>query len=112
MTTQWKLVCKKSDLIEGAGVAAMVNNQQVAIFYLPEATSDTKVFAISNWDPFGKANVLSRGLVAHLQGQWTVASPLYKQHFVLSTGECLEEDVKIPHWDMKLEGDNVFILES
>lgn len=107
MSMQWKLVCKQSDLIEGAGVAAMVNGEQVALFYIPEA--DSKVFAISNWDPFGKANVLSRGLVAHLQEEWTVASPLYKQHFVLSSGVCLEDEIKISHWKTKLEGDEVYI---
>ncbi|MCV2402312.1 nitrite reductase small subunit NirD [Marinomonas sp. C2222] len=110
MTMQWKLVCKQSDLVKGAGVAAMVNGQQVALFYVPEAES--QIFAISNWDPFGKANVLSRGLVAHLQGEWTVASPLYKQHFVLSSGKCLEDDVTIPSWQAKLEGENVYIAES
>ena len=88
-------------------MAAMVNGEQVAIFYVPE--SDNKVFAIGNWDPVGKANVLSRGLVAHLQEQWVVASPLYKQHFVLASGECLEEDIKVPHWQAKLEGNEVLI---
>lgn len=107
MTTPWKLICKQEDLVEGAGVAAMVNGEQVAIFYVPE--SEQKIFAISNWDPIGKANVLSRGLVAHLQEQWVVASPLYKQHFVLASGQCLEEDIKIPHWEAKLESNDVFI---
>ncbi|WP_421853954.1 nitrite reductase small subunit NirD [Marinomonas sp.] len=107
MTMPWKLICKQEDLIEGAGVAAMVNGEQVAIFYVPE--SDNKVFAIGNWDPIGKANVLSRGLVAHLQEQWVVASPLYKQHFVLASGQCLEEDISVPHWLAKLEGGEVFI---
>lgn len=111
MTTQWKLVCKQSDLVKGAGVAAMVNGQQVALFYVPEAES--QVFAIGNWDPFGKANVLSRGLIAHLQGEWTVASPLYKQHFVLSSGQCVEDkEVTIPSWQAKLEDENVYIAES
>jgi len=107
MTTQWKLVCKQADLVADAGVAAMVNNEQVALFYVPE--SENKVFAIGNWDPIGKANVLSRGLIAHLQDQWVVASPLYKQHFVLSSGQCLEEEINIPHWEAKLEGDEVYI---
>ena len=107
MTTPWKLICKQEDLVEGAGVAAMVNGEQVAIFYVPE--SDNKVFAIGNWDPVGKANVLSRGLVAHLQEQWVVASPLYKQHFVLASGECLEETVQVPHWPAKLEDGHVFV---
>ncbi|ETI62497.1 nitrite reductase small subunit NirD [Marinomonas profundimaris] len=107
MTMQWKLVCKQSDLVVDAGVAAMVNGEQVALFYVPE--SEDKIFAIGNWDPIGKANVLSRGLIAHLQGVWVVASPLYKQHFVLSSGACLEEDICVPHWQVKLDGDDVYI---
>ncbi|NLQ16128.1 nitrite reductase small subunit NirD [Marinomonas sp. M1K-6] len=107
MTIQWKMVCKQSDLVSGAGVAAMVNGEQVALFYVPE--SEKKVYAIGNWDPVGKANVLSRGLVAHLKNEWVVASPLYKQHFVLASGQCLEEEVKVPYWEAKLEGDAVYI---
>lgn len=104
---QWKLICKQSDLVVDAGVAAMVNGNQVAIFYVPEAPE--QVFAIGNWDPLGKANVLSRGLVGHLQDQWVVASPLYKQHFSLSNGECLEEGVKVPTWPVKLVDGEVFV---
>jgi assimilatory nitrate reductase catalytic subunit len=36
-------------------------------------------------------NVLSRGIVGDLGGELVVASPLYKQHFSLITGRCLEE---------------------
>jgi nitrite reductase (NADH) small subunit len=34
--------------------------------------------------------VLSRGLVGSLGERIVVASPIYKQHFDLQTGECLE----------------------
>ena len=37
MTTPWTLICKQEDLVEGAGVAAMVSGEQVAIFYVPES---------------------------------------------------------------------------
>jgi len=49
------------------------------------------LYALNNWDPLGKASVLSRGIVGDLQGRMVVASPLYKQHFDLTTGQCLEE---------------------
>nr|WP_113874907.1 nitrite reductase small subunit NirD [Marinomonas aquiplantarum] len=108
MTMQWKLMCEQQDLIEGAGIAAMLDGQQIALFYVPEA--EQKVFAISNWDPIGKANVLSRGLLANLKEQWTVASPLYKQHYELQSGQCLEEEgVKITTWPVKLETGKVFV---
>ena len=74
-----QVICSKNDLVENSGVCALVNGEQVAIFYLPK--SDQQVFAISNWDPIGKANVLSRGIVGDLEGKFVVASPLYKQHF-------------------------------
>ncbi|CUB02349.1 nitrite reductase small subunit NirD [Marinomonas fungiae] len=103
----WNLICIKDDLVEDAGVAAMVNGEQVAIFFLPEA--EDKVFAVSNWDPIGKANVMSRGLTAHLQDQWVVASPLYKQHYNLSTGQCLEDEVFLKVWSAKMVDNEVYI---
>src|SRR3546814_3995797 len=33
----------------------------------------------------------SRGLIGDLQGERVVASPIYKQHFSLATGRCLED---------------------
>lgn len=104
---KWNMICTKDDLIEDAGVAAVLNGEQVAIFYLPYATE--KVFAVSNWDPVGKANVMSRGLTAHLQEQWVVASPLYKQHYNLATGQCLEEEAILKTWPAKVVNDEVFI---
>ena len=41
-------------------------------------------------DPKTGASVLSRGLIGSLGGRIVVASPLYKQHIELSSGECLE----------------------
>ncbi len=90
--TQWIDVCSIDDLYPNSGVCALVNEQQVAIFYMP---IDNTIYAISNYDPIGKANVLSRGMIGDLNGEPVVASPLYKQHFNLKTGVCLEEDVKV-----------------
>ncbi|MBJ7551732.1 nitrite reductase small subunit NirD [Marinomonas ostreistagni] len=103
----WNMVCTKDDLIEDAGVAAMINGEQVAIFFLPQ--TQEQIFAVSNWDPVGKANVMSRGLTAHLQDQWVVASPLYKQHYNLMTGQCLEGECTLKVWPAKIENDQVLI---
>ncbi|MFD1383850.1 nitrite reductase small subunit NirD [Rhodanobacter aciditrophus] len=104
---QWTKVCEKSDLIAGAGVAALVQGNQLALFYVPQ--SEQQVFALSNWDPAGKANVLSRGIVGHLGGQWVVASPLYKQHFALETGLCMEESLNVSTWQTKVEDDGIYV---
>jgi len=103
-----QVVCSKNDLVENSGVCALVNGEQIAIFYLPK--SEQQVFAISNWDPIGKANVLSRGIVGDLEGKFVVASPLYKQHFDLTSGECLEDETaSVKTYPISLE-DNKIIL--
>jgi len=102
---QWQDVCSVDDLQPDSGVCALVDGQQVAIFYMPK---DKTVFAISNYDPFGKANVLSRGIIGDINGQPVVASPLYKQHFNLQTGVCLEDEtVTIPAYPVRIENGSV-----
>lgn len=111
----WQVVCQRGDLVANSGVCALVNGQQVAIFYLPgscgrngEDGEDGEVYALGNRDPIGKANVMSRGIVGDLQGQLVVASPLYKQHYNLETGQCLEdEQVCLPVYPVRLDGDDV-----
>ena len=91
-----------------SGVCALLGKEQVALFYLPR--EDQPVFAISNRDPIGGANVLSRGIVGDLQGRLVVASPLYKHHFDLCTGECLEQDdLAVEVYAVRLDGDSVLI---
>ncbi|HVL02606.1 MAG TPA: nitrite reductase small subunit NirD [Dongiaceae bacterium] len=97
---QWVPVCNISDLLPNLGVCARIGTKQVAIFKIAEQ-GKTSLFAIDNHDPFSDANVLSRGIVGDLKGRNVVASPIYKQHFDLATGECLEEDVKIPVYQVR-----------
>ena len=102
------VICNKSDLVENSGVCALINHEQVALFYLPH--TDRKRYAISNWDPIGKANVLSRGILGDIKGRTVVASPLYKQHFDLETGICFEDEtIKLKTYSVFLEGDCVKI---
>lgn len=89
MNDNWKTICAKSDLTPNTGVCALFEGEQVAIFW--EARND-KLFAVSNYDPIGEANVLSRGIIGSIGEKIVVASPLYKQHFCLETGVCLEEE--------------------
>ena len=87
--TDWTNICSLEDLVPDTGVCALVEGKQVAIFRFGD---DETVYAISNYDPFGKANVLSRGILGSIGERPVVASPLYKQHFDLTSGECLEDD--------------------
>lgn len=103
--TQWQAVCSINDLQPNSGICALVQGKQVAIFYMPKTA---KVYAIDNYDPFGKANVLSRGLIGDIAGQPVVASPLYKQHFNLQTGTCLEDEtVTIPAYAIRVANGRV-----
>lgn len=108
MTMDELEVCKLNDLVEGSGVCALLpDGQQVALFYLK---GESRLFAIGNHDPLGKANVLSRGIVGDVRGEPVVASPLYKQHFSLLDGRCMEDEtVRVPVYPVRLEGERVFL---
>jgi nitrite reductase (NADH) small subunit len=86
--TQWTTVCPLNRIAINTGVCALVNDVQVAIFRVGDGM---QVYAISNYDPFSKAHVLSRGIVGDRNGIPKVASPVYKQNFNLITGECLDD---------------------
>ncbi|TKB51801.1 nitrite reductase small subunit NirD [Ferrimonas aestuarii] len=85
---EWQDICALNDLSPDCGVCALLDNKQVAIFYL----SNGDLYAISNHDPLGKANVMSRGLIADINGIATVSSPLYRHHYRLDSGQCLQDD--------------------
>lgn len=87
LETAWVDVCSSSELLPGLGIRALIDGEQVAIYRVRD-----RIYAISAIDPFSKAAVLSRGIVGDLKGQVVVASPIYKQHFNLETGACLEDD--------------------
>ena len=98
-------VCRFADILQNGGVCALVEGQQVAVFRV-----DEQVYAIGNRDPFSGANVLSRGIVGDLKGELVVASPLYKQHFSLLTGRCIEEEgVTVPVYAASVRGADVLI---
>jgi nitrite reductase (NADH) small subunit len=84
---RWVTVCKKSDLLPGRGVAALINNRQYALFL----TNQGELFAVDNRDPFCDANVMARGIIGDRNGEPKVASPMLKQTFSLQTGICFED---------------------
>jgi nitrite reductase (NADH) small subunit len=86
-TTHWTAVCAATDILPDTGVCALVEGVHVAIFRVGPTQ---QFFAIDNVDPKSHASVLSRGLVGSLGDRIVVASPLYKNHFDLRNGECLE----------------------
>ena len=103
----WVEVCGLDDITPNTGVGALIEQQQIALFRVGQ---EKRVYALSNQDPFSQAFVMSRGIIGDLQGERVVASPLYKQHFSLATGRCLEDkDHKLLVFPSKIENGRVFV---
>ena len=104
----WIAVCGIDQIVPDTGVCALLNGRQVAVFRIGNA--EPRVFAIDNFDPNAQAAVLSRGLVGSLGERIVVASPIYKQHFDLESGECLEAPHhSVTSYPARLEGGKVWI---
>jgi nitrite reductase (NADH) small subunit len=105
----WTSVCDEDDLVVGSGVCALLESkgmfEQVALF---RETRDGPVYAIGNYDPLGGANVLSRGIIGSIGTRLVVASPLYKQHFCLESGQCIEDPaISVKAWAVRIEAGKV-----
>lgn len=104
---EWVDICALNDITPNTGVAALINEQQIALFRVGQ---EQRVYALSNQDPFSGANVMSRGIVGDLQGERVIASPIYKQHFSLATGRCLEDkEQKLLVFPCKIHAGRVFV---
>jgi len=98
--------CRLDDIVPDTGVAVLIGAEQVAVFRIGQ-----QIYAVGNRDPFSGANVLSRGIVGDLNGELVVASPVYKQHFSLVTGRCIEDpSVSVPVYRTRIEGADIQIL--
>jgi nitrite reductase (NADH) small subunit len=98
----WNPICPLEDIVPNTGICALLGGQAIAVFRWGDSE---QVFALSNHDPHSEASVLSRGLIGNLGAAKVVASPIYKQHFNLETGECLEDaSTPIPHYPARVVG--------
>jgi len=101
----WHSICALEDIFPESGVAALVEGRQVAVFRVRDA-----VFAIGNYDPASDAHVLARGIVGDIGGEIVVASPIYKQHYSLVTGRCLEEPrFAVPAYMVQVRNGQVWV---
>ncbi|MGF6395307.1 nitrite reductase small subunit NirD [Pseudomonas plecoglossicida] len=102
----WQTVCLADDLVADSGVVVWLAGTQVAVFYLPGL--EQSLYAVDNRDPRSGANIIGRGLVGSLQGELVVAAPLYKQHFSLQSGVCLEDGgQRLRVWPVRMNGEAV-----
>ena len=102
---RWQRVCGLEDIVPETGVAALVGGQQVAIFRVRDG-----VHALGNFDPASGANVLSRGLVGDYSGELVVASQIYKHHYSLVSGRCLEEpELAVPTFLARISSGQIWV---
>jgi nitrite reductase (NADH) large subunit len=104
-SSRWSHVCALEDIYPGGGVGALVDGCQIAVFRIGDA-----LHAIGNHDPASGTNVLARGIVGDLDGELMVASPMYKQHFSLTTGRCLEDaSLSVPVYPVRINDQQVWL---
>ena len=116
-------ICPLGALTPERGAAALLpDGTQIAVFLL----DDGSVRAVQQHDPYSGANILSRGLVgSHMvpgEGDEpgtivpTIASPMYKQAWNLSTGEVLDsgggEQKSIAVFDAEIRDGRVYVATS
>jgi nitrite reductase (NADH) small subunit len=106
----WTRACAVESLLAGRGVAVLLpGGAQAALFLLP----DRSLAAVGNIDPFGRAAVMSRGIVGDRRGEPTVASPLLKQLFSLVDGRCFDDESHaLPVYDVRVVDGFVEIRSS
>lgn len=112
-TATWLPLCERSDLVANSGVVARLDETQIALFHLPHTAQGEQLFALENRDPKSGANVIGRGILGSLKDELVIASPLYKQHFRLKDGSCVEyPEQQLRAWPVRLNGDLVEIAQA
>ncbi len=110
---RWVRACSLRDLEPGRGVAALIGDEQVAVFLLPGRGGEpaSRLRAIDNHDPVAGANVLARGIVGATDEADYVASPMLKHRFDLASGRCLDnESPGVRVWPVRVWGSTVEVL--
>lgn len=110
LAANWIRLCPLAALEVERGRAALVGNEQVALFLL----ADGDIRAVDNHDPYSAANVISRGIVGSRGGRPTVASPMHKQVFDLRSGTCVntrgKEVRRLRVWPVRTLDEELYVL--
>ena len=105
---EWIDVCAVDDITPDTGVAVLIGDVQIAIVRVGDG--DDQIYAVGNYDPFSHAFVIARGIVGDRGGVPKIASPIFKQSFDLTTGQCLDDaDVRIPTYPTRVREGRVSV---
>ncbi|HEX7351340.1 nitrite reductase small subunit NirD [Brachybacterium sp.] len=112
LAANWIRLCPLSALEVERGRAALVGEEQVALFLL----ADGDVRAVDNHDPYSGANVISRGIVGSRGNRPTIASPMHKQVFDLRSGVSVEtrgkEVRRLRVWPVRTLDGELYVLRG
>ncbi len=104
-TATWHSVCSLADITPNTGAAALIGKRQIAVVRVVDRSGGEQLYGLSNWCPFAKAMVISRGIVGSKGDIPKISSPLYKQGFDLRSGQCLDDPtVTIPVYPVRING--------
>ena len=108
--SEWTKICDHKSLMNNSGICAKFDDQQVAIFYCKRSDN---VYAVSNFDPVGKAQVMSRGIMGSTKGVTYVASPLYKERYDLATGICIDKpELSLTTFDVRISDNEIQLKKA
>lgn len=112
LAANWIRLCPLAGLEVERGRAALVGEEQVALFLL----ADGDIRAVDNHDPYSGANVISRGIVGSRGGRPTIASPMHKQIFDLRSGTSVEtrgkEVRRLRVWPVRVVAEELYVLRG
>jgi nitrite reductase (NADH) small subunit len=99
-TLRWHAVCHVDELEVAWGEAALIQEEQVALFKVSAA----EVYAAAHRDPATGSCVMARGILGSKGWHRTIASPLHKQVYDLATGECYTDPgLSLPVFPVRIE---------
>jgi nitrite reductase (NADH) small subunit len=104
---EWIDICAVDDITPDTGVAVLIGELQIAVV---RVGGGERLFAVGNYDPFSRAFVIARGIVGDRGGVPKIASPIFKQSFDLTTGQCLDDaSVQLPTYPIQVRDGRVCI---
>lgn len=108
MADNWVRICAESDLEENWGEVALVDNHQYAIYKTKHG-----IYASNHLDPHSQALVLARGIIGEKNGHSTITSPLYKEVYDLTNGECLSDSsYSLNVYPVEVRDGDVYLLAN
>ncbi len=105
-TEKWVRVADAHAFPADGGAAVKVGDKQIAVFHFAE--TDTW-YACQNLCPHKQQLVLARGIIGDKSGVPVVACPMHKRAFALESGKCLDEDLQISVYAVKVENEGVWL---